>query len=477
MKRYPPTYLINNRYEVGSKPLEGGMGIVYLCYDHLENRPVALKTFKPEFLSDYEVRDRFLQEGATWMKLGNHPHIVRCHQAIKSDNGLEVFLVLEQIAKEGNRPDASLRSWLAPRKSLRTEQALLIALQIVRAMKYAVQIIPGLVHRDLKPENVLVGADKFPGWNVNRVRVTDFGLARVVNPNNKSYPGFQPEEKQDPTVLQDSKATPFTCGVGTAAYMSPEQWLGDKLDYSSDIYSFGLILYEMLIGERAAIGNNLTDLMRVHTTGGLESLAEEVHSSVRPLIKACLNVSPQRRFNDWAKIEDFIEWTYNQLNGFSRLITGLDMPLLEFKGREQDCAERVALGWSQYAIGISYNDLGMFDKAKYFLEKSIETGVSEKEGSLVISGLSGLGNAYNDLGKMQQAIEYYQQGLTICRKIGDLQREGTILGCLGVSYLNLGRIRQAIEYFEQTLKINRMTNDRVAEALFLANLGLAYLHL
>ena len=71
-----------------------------------------------------------------------------------------------------------------------------------------------------------------------------------------------------------------------------------------------------------------------------------------------------------------------------------------------------------------------------FLEKSIETGVSEKEGSLVISGLSGLGNAYNDLGKMQQAIEYYQQGLTICRKIGDLQREGTILGCLGVSYLN-----------------------------------------
>jgi serine/threonine protein kinase len=74
MNLYPSGFRIAGRYEVAGAPLLGGMGIVYLCFDHQEQRPVALKTFRPEFLPDRATRDRFLQEGETWVRLGRHPH-------------------------------------------------------------------------------------------------------------------------------------------------------------------------------------------------------------------------------------------------------------------------------------------------------------------------------------------------------------------------------------------------------------------
>jgi serine/threonine protein kinase len=158
----------------------GGMGIVYLCHDHEEDRPVALKTFKPEYLPDRATRDRFLREGDTWVRLGRHSHIVRAYRVERVGHGLEVFLVLELVAKEQGRKDASLRSWLTPGQPLPVAQALLFGLQITRGMAQATAAIPGLVHRDLKPENVLVGSDRLSNVDINRLRVTDFGLAGVL---------------------------------------------------------------------------------------------------------------------------------------------------------------------------------------------------------------------------------------------------------------------------------------------------------
>ena len=130
----------------------GGMGIVYLCLDHgNDKRPVALKTFRPEYLPDRAARDRFLREGTTWVNLGAHPHIVRAYQVVRVGDGTEVYLALELVAKEQGREDASLRSWLTPGKPLPLDQALLFALQIARGMKHAAEVIPGFVHRDLKP--------------------------------------------------------------------------------------------------------------------------------------------------------------------------------------------------------------------------------------------------------------------------------------------------------------------------------------
>jgi len=203
MKVYAPGTRIAGRYEIAGCPWMGGMGIVYVCLDHQEDRPVALKTFKPEFLPDRAARDRFLREGTHWVELGRHPHIVHCYQVQRSDNDLEIYLALELIAKVQGYPDASLRSWLIPGHPLPVETALLFALQIAWGMQYATEKIPGFVHRDLKPENVLVGADRLPEttpsqMGVNRLRVTDFGLAAVLEAGSKEYGagGTRPTERR-----------------------------------------------------------------------------------------------------------------------------------------------------------------------------------------------------------------------------------------------------------------------------------------
>ena len=119
MNLYPPGALIAERYEVAGRPLLGGMGIVYLCFDHGNDKcPVALKTFKPEYLPDRAARDRFLREGDMWVKLEAHPHIVRAYEVVHVGDGTEVYLVLELVAKR--RRDALLRSWLIPGKPLPT---------------------------------------------------------------------------------------------------------------------------------------------------------------------------------------------------------------------------------------------------------------------------------------------------------------------------------------------------------------------
>jgi hypothetical protein len=148
MKFYTPGARIAGRYEVASRPMMGGMGVVYVCLDHREGRPVALKTFKPEYLPDQEARGRFLREGTAWVELGRHPHVVRCYQVERIGDGREVYLVLELVAKEQGRDDASLRSWLTPSTGsgqgpgapLDVETAPLFAVQIVRGMAHAADV-------------------------------------------------------------------------------------------------------------------------------------------------------------------------------------------------------------------------------------------------------------------------------------------------------------------------------------------------
>ena len=200
---------IDNHYEVLAVH-EGGMGIVYVVFNHQRKLPRALKFLHPRLAGNATARRLFAEEAATWVRLDKHPCIV---QAIGVQLlGAEPYIVAEFIRgqREGG---VDLRSWLG-RPALSTSVAVEMTLQIAQGMQHATRKIPGLVHRNLKPANILVD-------DHGRPKVTDFGLAAA-----------------------QGKA------AGTPAYMSPEQWREERVDCRSDIYALGCIAYELLTHHR-----------------------------------------------------------------------------------------------------------------------------------------------------------------------------------------------------------------------------------
>ena len=474
MNIYPPGTRIAERYEVASRPLMGGMGIVYLCFDRHEGRPVALKTFKPEYLPDRVARDRFLREGTTWVNLGNHPHIVRCYQVIHV--GLEVYLVLELVAKEKGRTDASLRSWLLPGQRLPLAQALSFGLQIARGMVHATVTIQGFVHRDLKPENILVGSDQLSGTGVNRLRVTDFGLARVLQEASErigeSAISGRPSVADSPqgTVSSRLGRTQLTRGiVGTLLYMAPEQWQREEVAMQTDMYALGCILYEMLTGQRAVEGNDLAELERAHCVEGIRPLPTRLPESVREVVANCLARDPGARYSRWEAVEEALSAAYAE-------VTGLSVPAPE-SSQVLNRTERVTAGWSYNAIGMSYHNIGKYDVAVGYFERVVQMGQAEQDRRLEAAGQSGLGIAYRELGDARRAVRLFEQWLAIVREIEDRVGEGYALGCLGTAYRALGDTQKAIKFQEQCLTILQEIDDQAGKGSALGDLGNAYLSL
>ncbi|TVL98372.1 MAG: hypothetical protein CV087_21380 [Candidatus Brocadia sp. WS118] len=462
MDNYFSGSIINNRYEVVQGPhekptLAGGMGLVYLCVDHGEDgRPVALKTFLPEYLPNREARDRFLREGTTWVQLGNHPHIVRCYQVIKGPIGAEVFFELELVAAAEGKRDASLRSWLTPGQPLPVEQTLILALHLARGMKYATEKISGLVHRDLKPENVLVGRDGV-------ARITDFGLVSAIQETVDELPVADAKESEESRL----RRTQLTRGIaGTPLYMAPEQWAGTELDARSDIYAYGCILYEMLTGKLAVAGKTVGEIEKAHRSGQVAEISYTLPDHLINLVQHCVMVNREERYVNWLELESEIVRVWKAVIGKEAPTAPDSSPGLP--------AERVAVGWSYNAMGISYSDIGKFSVARDYFEKALAIGRQEEDRSLQASGLSNLGSAYRGLGDARGAIGYYEQVLAIMHEIGDRQGEGQTLGNLGVAYTQLGETRAAIGYYEQCLVTAREIGDRHSEGQALGNLGVAY---
>ena len=465
MKTYPPGTRIAGQYEVAGRPLVGGMGIVYLCLDLEQDRPVALKTFKPEYLPDRAARDRFLREGTHWVDLGRHPHVVRCYNVLYIDP--EVYLVLELVAKGQDRDDASLRTWLTPGQPLPVEQSLLFALQIARGMKHAVETIPGFVHRDLKPENVLVGADRLSEANVNRLRVTDFGLASVLQEASERISEAAISDTPSSQRLPAIRHTQLTHGVvGTPLYMAPEQWRGEPVTVATDVYALGCILYEMVAGQHTVAGRSLAALERAHCRGDVRPLPPGLPAGVGAVVTRCLAVKPGARYQSWEQVEAALMAAYEEGVGHSAPVVS---PAAAVSRQE-----RVAAGWSYSEMGVSYLDIGKAEVALGYFQRAREAGEREGERELEAAGLTHLGLAYAALGKARRAIGYYERALAIDHEIGDRRGEGAVLGNLGSAYARLGEARRAIGFYEQALAIDREIGDRRGEGAALGSLGLAY---
>src|SRR5437867_2611205 len=217
-------------YEILSLVGAGGMGEVYRARDPKLNRDIALKILLEREAADPQRRARFAREAQNVAAL-NHPNIVTIYSVEEAD-GI-AFLTMEFVA---GRP---LRE-LIPKGGMPLERLLTIAVPLADALNAA--HARGITHRDLKPANIMVGVD-------GRVKVLDFGLAKL----------HEPEPESVPVVLTSFPTAEHATGegriVGTAAYMSPEQAEGKPLDHRTDIFSLGVILYEMATGERPFQGD------------------------------------------------------------------------------------------------------------------------------------------------------------------------------------------------------------------------------
>jgi len=261
-------------YEILSPLGAGGMGEVYRAKDTRLDREVAIKVLPEAFARDPERMARFQRE-AKVLALLNHPNIAGIHGFEEVEG--KRFLVMELV--EGATLADRLRDG-----ALSVEEALTIGRQIAEAVEAAHE--KGIIHRDLKPSNVKITPD-------GAVKVLDFGLARAL--------------ADDPTGTDIAHSPTITAqhtrpGVvlGTAAYMSPEQARGRALDRRTDIWSFGVVLYECLVGSRPFEGETATDLIAkiLEREPDWDALPETTPPNVRMLLQRCLQKDRKQRLRD-----------------------------------------------------------------------------------------------------------------------------------------------------------------------------------
>jgi eukaryotic-like serine/threonine-protein kinase len=218
--------LLNNRYQLQELLGSGGMSVVYRAHDRMLERDVAIKILRETYSSDPTFRERFRQEAKAAANL-SHPNIVTIH-----DFGLDsgrLFIVMEYV------PGDHLKSLLKKRKRFSIDETLSLMVQACAGVGYAHRA--GLVHCDIKPHNMLITPDM-------RLKVADFGIARALA-------SIQPEEKSEVVW-------------GSPQYFSPEQAAGGAPSPASDVYSLGVVMYEMLTGQLPFTATSAEELARLH---------------------------------------------------------------------------------------------------------------------------------------------------------------------------------------------------------------------
>ena len=262
-------------YEVTAKIGEGGMGEVYRATDTSLDRQVAIKVLPDAFASDAERLARFEREAKVLASL-NHPNIGAIYGLEKS--GDTRALVLELV--EG--PTLADRIAQGP---IAVDEALPIAKQIAEALEAAHE--QGIIHRDLKPANIKVKDD-------GTVKVLDFGLAKAFQPDASDV-----SASTSPTISLTAAATQMGMVIGTAAYMAPEQARGKQVDKRADIFAFGVVLYEMLAGQRPFQGEDVSlTLAAVMTFEPDLDLLPEMSPTLRTYLTRCLAKDPKERVRD-----------------------------------------------------------------------------------------------------------------------------------------------------------------------------------
>ena len=249
---------LGNRYEIIEKIGSGGMSDVYRAKDHSLGRDVAIKVLKSDFAQDSSFVTKFRAEAQSAAAL-EHPNIVNIYD-VGSEDGL-YYIVMEYI--EG----ITLKQYIAKKGRLGYNEALSIAIQMARGIEAAHN--KGIVHQDIKPQNIIISKE-------GKVKVTDFGIARAANSN---------------TIHAGS--------MGSVHYVSPEQARNGFVSYASDIYSLGIVMYEMVTGRVPFDGDTPVAIAIQHIQSQMtppEEIVPGLPIAVSRIIEKCTMKSPERRY-------------------------------------------------------------------------------------------------------------------------------------------------------------------------------------
>ena len=264
-------------YRITAKLGEGGMGEVYRATDSKLDREVAIKVLPPAFTEDPERLARFEREAKVLAQL-QHPNIASIY-GIEESNGIR-GLIMELV--EGPTLAERLEHGPFP-----FNESLSVSLQIALALEEAHE--KGIVHRDLKPQNIKASIE-------GKTKVLDFGLAKAMDPTGSiSGGGSHSQLAKSPTLTMG--ATVQGMILGTAAYMAPEQAAGGAVDRRADIWSFGVVLYEMLSGRRLFEGETVSHVLAgvLKEEPDFSRLPAETPRAIRDLVRRCLRKKPRER--------------------------------------------------------------------------------------------------------------------------------------------------------------------------------------
>lgn len=271
--------VLGNRYEILRKIGDGGMAFVYQARDKLLNRIVAVKVLRPEFVDDQEFLVKFKKEAEAVASL-SHPNIVNVYDV--GEDGKVHYIVMEYVDGQ------NLKEIIQEEGRLEEYTALDIAKQIARALSAAHR--NGIIHRDIKPHNILISKDG------RQVKVADFGIAKAVS---------------------SSTMTNMGSVIGSVHYISPEQAKGKHLTSNADLYSLGIVLYEMIIGRVPFSGDSPISIALKHINEDIAFTEEDkinIPNSVRTIISKMTQKEPANRYQTAEELIEDIEFVERNID-------------------------------------------------------------------------------------------------------------------------------------------------------------------
>ncbi len=410
---------IGQEYEVCGILGCGGFGVVYLVYSHQNKTVCALKTFRDEYLEDTETRELFREEAAIWVNLERHPFLVRAH--FLDEVAGRLYIAMEYIAPNESGLN-SLDGYLE-REPPDLALSLRWAIQFCHGMEYAYS--RGMrCHLDIKPANVMISTDK-------TVKISDFGLARILSASKiESKAKLNVQGSKIGLSIWEGK------GFGTPTHMPPEQFISvAECDERSDIYSFGIVLYQMVTGgtlpfvvppprddseeQRKRFSKTM---YRLHS----EAPVPRVASPLFNIIQRCLEKEQDMRYQTFKQLRADLE---PQLKNQ----TGETVKLPEPKELE---------AWELSNKGASLNILGRFSDAIGYFDRANKTNPQ------LAQAWTNKGISLHSLGYFVDAIRCFDRAIQI-----DPQDE-RVWSNKGKSFASLGRFIEAIACLDEALRIN-----------------------